>query len=362
MSHRAVFRLRSEGIELTEITPVRLAVIGAGAIGRKHIETIARTDAAELVAIADPAPRAEAIAASCGTAYFDDHAAMLSSVKPDGVIVATPSEMHAGMALDALGGGAHVLIEKPIAASLPEAERIVAQAKVSGRHVLVGHHRRYYPSVDRAREIVRGGDLGRLVALNGQWTTLKPDSYFEPAWRRQREAGPVLTNLVHEMDALRYICGEISCISAETSRVARGHEAEDTAAILIRFEGGALGTFLLSDVAPSPWTWEFATGENPAFPQHHENVCRFMGTEAALEFPNLKIWRYGDRERGWNFAMRPQDISLPLGDAFATQCVHFCAVVEGEEPPRVTAEDATKSLAATLAVFEAMETGRRVML
>ena len=158
--------------------PVRLAVIGAGVIGRKHIETIARSNAAELVAIADPAPRAKAIAASCGGAYFDDHAAMLSSVKPDGVIVATPSEMHAGIALDALGGGAHVLIEKPIAASLPEAERIVVQAKVSGAHVLVGHHRRYYPLVDRAREIVRGGGLGRLVALNGQWTTLKPDSYF----------------------------------------------------------------------------------------------------------------------------------------------------------------------------------------
>jgi predicted dehydrogenase len=344
------------------VDPVRLAVIGAGVIGRKHIETIAQADAAELVAIADPDTSAEAIAASYGGTYFGDYGAMLSSARPDGVIVAAPTEKHAGITLDALGSGAHVLIEKPIAASLPEAEQIVAQAKVSGRHVLVGHHRRYYTLVDRAREIVRGGELGRLVALNGQWTTLKPDSYFEPAWRRQRKAGPVLTNLVHELDVLRYICGEITSISAETSGVVRGHEAEETVAILIRFDGGALGTFLLSDVAPSPWTWEFATGENPAFPQHHQNVCRFMGTEAALEFPNLRIWHYGDGERGWNFAMRPQDISVPLGDAFATQCAHFCAVIKGEEPPRVSAEDAMKSLAATLAVFEAMDTGRRVII
>ena len=342
--------------------PVRLAVIGAGVIGRKHIETIARADSAELVAIADPDTSAESIATHYGSAYFRDYGAMLSSVRPDGVIVAVPTDKHAGIALDALGSGAHVLIEKPIAATLHEAEQIIARTKVSSGHVLVGHHRRYYALVDRAREIVRGGGLGRLVALNGQWTTLKPDSYFKPAWRKQREAGPVLTNLVHEIDALRYICGEITSISAETSGVVRGHEAEETVAILIRFEDGALGTFLLSDVAPSPWTWEFATGENPAFPQHHQNACRFMGTEAALEFPNLRIWRYGDGERGWNFVMRPQDISLPLGDAFATQCAHFCAVIRGEESSRVTSEDATKSLAATIAVFEAVETGRRVML
>ena len=87
-----------------------------------------------------------------------------------------------------------------------------------------------------------------------------------------------------------------------------------------------------------------------------------MGTEAALEFPNLRLWRYDEGERGWNFAMQPQDIPLPLGDAFANQCAHFCAVINGKEQPRITAEEATKSLAATVAVFAAMESGRKVML
>ena len=239
---------------------------------------------------------------------------------------------------------------------------IIAAADANNHHVLVGHHRRYYGLVDAARTMIQRGDLGKLLAVNGQWTVLKADTYFEPDWRKKKEAGPVLINLVHELDTLRYICGEISSISAETSSMVRGHDAEETAALLIRFDNGALGTFLMSDAAPSPWAWEFATGENPAFPGHYENVCRFMGTNAALEFPNLKIWRYVDSERGWHFAMRPQDISIPLGDAFAHQCAHFCAVVRGEEQPRITAEDATRSLAATVAVFDAMETGRRITL
>ena len=79
----------------------------------------------------------------------------------------------------------------------------------------------------------------------------------------------------------------------------RGLEKEDTAAITLRFASGALATVLLSDAAASPWAWEMATGENPSFPPQHENAYRFVGTEGALEFPNLVLWSYRDGERGW---------------------------------------------------------------
>ncbi|MHA1553438.1 MAG: Gfo/Idh/MocA family protein [Alphaproteobacteria bacterium] len=341
---------------------VRLAVIGAGGIGRKHIETIAGTDSCDLIAIADPDPVAQSIAAPHNVPCYDDHVAMLSVEQPDGVIIATPTHNHASIALDSLRAGVHLLIEKPIAATVAEAEGISDQARKSGRHVLVGHHRRYNGAVNTTRQAVQSGQLGNLVAVTGQWTALKPDSYFKPEWRRKSEAGPVLTNLVHEIDTLRTVCGDITGISAVTSNAARGHEAEDTVALLMQFAKGALGTFLLSDVTPSPWTWEFATGENPVFPQHHQNVIRFMGTEAALEFPNLRIWRHADGERGWHHLVTPHNVPFSLGDAFAAQCAHFCAVISGEEQPRVTAEDATRSLAATVAVFEAMDTARQVKL
>lgn len=335
----------------------RLALIGAGVIGKRHMAAIAATDGARLAAIADPSPSGEI----GGVPLFADAAEMLAEMRPDGVIVATPTMHHQAPALAAMEAGAHVLIEKPITATLAEAEALIVKSAATGLHVLVGHHRRYYPMVHKARELVQSEALGELVAVTGQWTVQKADAYFMPDWRKTREAGPVLTNLIHEMDTLRFICGEVASISAETSSI-RGFTKEDAAALTVRFENGALGSFLLSDATPSPWAWEFATGENPAFPRSGLNACRFMGTKACLDFPNLTLWQHAPGEAGWNHLMEPTEMPMPLGDAFAAQCAHFCAVIRGDETPRITAQDATKTLQATLAVFEAAESGKRALL
>lgn len=256
----------------------------------------------------------------------------------------------------------HVLVEKPIAATLDEANTIIAKSAKTGRHVLVGHHRRYYRQVDRAREIVRSGQLGKLVAVSGQWGVRKHENYYTPAWRRKWEAGPILTNLIHEMDSLRYICGEVTSISAETSNAVEKFEKEDSAALVMRFECGALGTFVLSDRVSSPWAWEFATGENPLYPGSAQNVVRFMGTDASLDFPNLVLWRHAGDSNTWKDEISSFPETLKLGDAFISQIEHFSAVIRGDEKPRITAEDATKSLRATLSVYEAARNGRRVTL
>lgn len=344
------------------MTEVRLAVVGAGVVGKKHIETIRSTASAELIAIVDPFPGTEGIAVEAGVPRYVEVGSMLRDNKPDGVIVATPTEHHLAPCLAALDSGAHVLVEKPIAATLSEAEAIVAKSEQTGRHVLVGHHRRYYPQVHRAREIVRRGHLGRLVAVSGQWGLRKHDGYYEPDWRKRRAAGPVLTNLIHEMDCLRFICGEVTSISAETANSVSNIEKEDAAALIMSFENGALGSFVLSDQTCSPWAWEFATGENPAFPRAGRNVLRFMGTEASLEFPNLVVWRHDNGAGDWTTEIKPHPEELELGDAFAHQIKHFCAVIQGEQIPRITALDATRTLQATLAVFEAADSKRRVRL
>ncbi len=341
---------------------VRLAVIGAGVIGRRHVAAIADCGDAQLVAVADPDETTKQIADENSAAWFGRSEEMLAAARPDGVIVATPTEHHLQPALAALEAGAHVLIEKPIAATDEEAERIERESGQSGRHVLVGHHRRYYPLVEKARELVSGGAIGRLVAVSGQWTVLKPPHYFSADWRKKREAGPVLTNLVHEIDTLRYICGEVTSVTAEISSGVLGFEKEDVAALTLGFENGALGAVIISDQTPSPWAWEFATGENPAFPESGQNACRFMGTEAALDFPNLTLWTHEAGESGWNHKMRPRSVESVLGDAFSSQCRHFCAVIRGDEEPRIDAADGARSLRATLAVFEAAHAGQRVTL
>ena len=287
---------------------------------------------------------------------------MLDAIRPDGVVVATPTEYHLEPVLSALATGAHVLVEKPIAATDAEAEQIVAAADAAGRHVLTGHHRRYYPVLARAREIIVAGEIGDLITVHGHWTVLKEGrGYWDPDWRKRRGAGPVLTNLIHEFDTLRFVCGEIASVQAEMTSRVRGWEKEDAAAITLTFANGALGTFVLSDGTPSPWAWELATGENPAFPPAFRNTHRLTGTAGALEFPDLALWRQTEGV-GWNHPIARHPVPVKGTDAYARQCAHFCAVIRGNEAPIISAEDGARTLRAVTAVFEAAETGRRVVL
>ena len=340
----------------------RLALVGAGVIGRRHLKAIGDVPEAELVAISDTNAEAESLARDNEVPFFSSTEDMLSTQRPNGVFVCTPTEVHLQPVLSALKSKAHVLVEKPITASMEEAELIIRSAQENAREVLVGHHRRYYGMIQKVRELIRGGGLGHLVGISGLWAVRKPDAYYEPDWRKQRSSGPILINLIHEIDLLRYLCGELVSISAKTRRGLRSHPKEETAAVLLEFVDGAVGTFLLSDVAPSPWTWEQAVGENPDFPKSAQNVYRFIGSKAALDFPNLVLWQHGDDHRDWIHEISPEPITVEFEDPYVSQCRHFCAVINGNEQPRITAVDAAKTLRATLAVFEAADKGTEIRL
>lgn len=338
----------------------RLALIGAGSIGKRHLRTVADTDAADIVAIADPSPAAAELAERSGIPHFADPREMLRGVAPTGAIVATPTEMHLEPSLAALEAGCHLLIEKPIASTVEEAEQISAVATANNREVLVGHHRRYYPNVQRARELIRSGDLGQLLAVSGQWIVRKPDQYYEAPWRKRWQAGPVLTNLIHDIDYLRYIVGDVVSVTAETGNPVQAFEKEDVAAFVLRFANGALGAFVLSDQADSPWGWEFATGENPAYPRSGQNCIRFAGTKGALDFPNLCLWSSEQETGDWTIPKLPRPMPMELGDAFAGQIAHFVDVIHGSAKPKITVADATETLKVTLAVLESGRSGSRV--
>ena len=338
----------------------KLALVGAGTIGQRHLQAISQVEEAELTAIVDNQAQAESISKEMNVPFFNTTEEMLHALKPEGVIVCTPTEIHLEPVLSSLNAGAHVLVEKPITPNMEEAQEIIKISQTVSREVLVGHHRRYYSTVQKTREMINEGVIGKLVGISGMWATRKADSYYEPKWRQLRSSGPVLINLIHEIDSLRYICGEITSLSAKVTNGLRDHPKEESVAVLMEFEGGALGNFFLSDAAPSPWTWEHATGENQNFPKSSQNVYRFTGSEASLEFPNLVLWKHEKGNSDWHQKMYPKQIDIELEDAYISQCSHFCAVICGREEPRITATDATKTLEATLAVFDASESGTEV--
>ena len=338
----------------SQVEPVRLAVIGVGLIGAKHAQLVRAHAMCSLVGICDVDPGRKAVADALGAPFYGSAEELIEREQPSGAIIATPNAHHAGVAEICAKRSVHVLIEKPIAATLGQAQRIIETASTCGIQVLVGHHRRHNPLTRKARELVRGGTLGRLVGVSVLWALLKPDEYFEVGWRRKRPGGgPLLINLIHDLDSLRFICGEIREVSARTSSAVRGFEVEDSLSISISFDNGALGTVLASDATPAAWSYEATVGENPSYFHTDENCYHFLGTSASLAFPRMELWRYADETRkGWEHPMERLHIEVDAADPLKIQLEHFCRVVRGEEEPLVDARDGARSLAVALAIQE----------
>jgi predicted dehydrogenase len=338
------------------VRPIRIGVVGAGVFGRKHMETVRSVPDCELVAVADPSPEAAAWSRERGVRCFSNYVEMLDREKLDAVIVATPNLLHVPVGLACVERGLPMLVEKPIADSVETSRTLVEAAKRAAVPLLVGHHRRHNPLIEKAREIVRGGGIGRLAAVTVLWLLQKPEEYFDVAWRRESGGGPLLINLIHDIDDLRFICGEIEEVRAIASSAVRGHAVEDTAAVAFRFASGALGTATVSDAVAAPWSWELASGENPVYPRQHENCYCFAGTEGSLALPALELWRY-EGKKGWHAPLSRQKLEVAPADPQLRQLQHFCRVVRDGEAPRVSGEDATRTLAVVHAVHEAARTG-----
>ena len=347
---------------------VKIGLVGAGNIGQRHIMAIDQLAEAELTAFADPSEAAQQQAASRAIPCYDSAGQMLAEQARagealDAVIIATPTERHhADVRACITAGCKTLLVEKPIAADDTEAQDIVQQAERADCQILVAHQRRYYPCAAKAKELIESGAIGTLIGVTGQWSCRKDTPYYAPDWRRKTAAGPVLTNLIHEIDLLRFICGEIKSVSAYLNRVDQNYEKEDAAAISMQFENQAIGTFFLSDRTPSPWSWEFALGENLALPKSSQNSIRFMGSKGALEFPNLVLWQHKSADGHWQDEIIPQPIETDFIDAYVAQAAHLCQVAQGKAHPLITALDASISVKATIAVARAAAAGHQIDL
>jgi len=341
-----------------------VAVIGAGAIGRMHIERCLRHDAVSLGAIADPTPAARDLAAELGVPCFADTLEMLAKVPTKnlgGVIVATPNATHADIGIACLDHGLPLLMEKPVADTVEDAQRLCDRAAAARVPLLIGHQRRHNPILRKARELIAGGLLGRPVTATVMATWLKPDSYFELAWRRQAGGGPVLINLIHDIDMLRFLLGEIATVQAVTSNAVRGFEVEDTAAVMLQFTSGALAALCVTDAAVAPWNWDLAAGEAAHYPQQDVDSHHICGTEASLTLPRLEVWRYRGA-RGWHEPLTQERTAVHRADPYMEQLRHFRAVAEDGEPPVCSGQDGLRTLQATLAVQRAAASRQPVSL
>jgi len=315
----------------------RILVVGGGLIGIRHVQTVQEHPHCELVGLADPdmsiAPDLPRFAA------MED-----VDVPVDGVIIATPTHLHAVHGQLAADRGWHMLLEKPVADTLEHAQALQCSLRRTNARSLVGHHRRYHASVQQLQALIADGAIGDVVTASLLWAMRKPDAYFEGNWRTAG-GSPVLINLVHDIDLLRFCLGEITQTIALSGLPLRDAGRIESGAIAMRFASGATGTISFADTAPSPWGFEAGTGENPNIGTTGEDMMWITGTKGAVSFPSLNLWSGLD----WSVPpLRvPQTISLNTASPLDAQLSHFVDVMDGA-PPLIDVADATRTLAVAL--------------
>ena len=345
----------------------KIAVVGAGLIGKKHLKVIQSLPCVDNCALVDVTDEAKDIAGHYNIPFFSDLATMLDTIKPDGVIIATPNTMHMQGARACIERSIPVLVEKPFATDIDEAKAIVGLAESKNVPILTGYFRRYNAKVRQSKQVIEDGALGQLVSVHANFWCYKPDDgYFDVVWRTKIGGGPIQINLSHDIDLLLHFMGDIESVTAISNNAVRNFEVEDTAVVLCKFKNGALGTINISDTIVAPWSWEMTSGDNAEHPHTQSVYCMIGGTEASLELPNNRLWHYNgghyNREGHWKTPISSTVFKTDLGDSLSTQIDHFCDVIGGTATPYVSGRDGLRVMQVTDAIVQSINTGQTVTL
>ena len=343
--------------------PLRVAIVGAGAnIAEQHLAAIESAPGAELAAVCDVNPAAEERLRKRTTApYFTDLDKMLVEVAPDIVSVLTPHPFHAAVAESALVAGAHVLVEKPMAVTVSEADRMIAVAAEHDRVLAVSFQHRFSPMTERLHEWVEAGELGEIVRVEVTEPWLRTAAYFRVAsWRAtwRGEGGGVLLNQApHALDLLTHLLGPPSRVTGLTRTVRHGTECEDTAHALLEWEGGAVGYFASTTTEPE-------TGRRLELVADRAKVVVEGGTLRRTDIrPGLREHALTDPQPFGRpqFTEREPE-TLAAGATHAPVYKDLVEAIRSGQPPRCDGAGGRQSLELANAIALSSWTGRPVAL
>lgn len=343
--------------------PFKIAIVGVGLVGRRHVDAIRSLQNVSLTAVVDQTPEGEAYAARIGTPYFSDLRQMLQTVAPNGVILATPTPLHIEQGMTCVAHGCPVLVEKPIAVDSASALKLVQAADVSNVPLLIGHHRRHNPIIAAAKDAIDANKIGDVRGIQGSCWFYKPDEYFDVApWRKKKGAGPISVNLVHDIDLMRYLAGEITQVHAYAQPSLRGFDNEDVAAAVMTFQNGAIATISVSDSIVSPWSWELTSGEYPIYPSTQESSYLIGGSHGSISIPDLRLWSHENGHRDWWTPISATSLKTGASDPLVNQIAHFAKVARKEVSPLVSGWEGFKTLQVVEAIQKSCASGTSVTI
>ena len=329
---------------------INIALMGVGIMGMKHLEAIKKCHNINVTAIIEN-DKKKLSKLNIKTNYYETISEAFQNHKIDGVIISTPNSEHLKNSLEVIEKKCPLLIEKPIATNSEDALKIKKLSNKKNVDVLVGHHRRHNPIIKKAYEIINKSVIGEIRTVHINCQMYKPDEYFESSiWKKEKGAGPIFVNLIHDLDLINYFCGDIESVYAQLHPAKRGYINEDVCGALLRFKNGIIGTLLVSDSVVSPWSWELTSKENDIYPSTEENCYFFGGSKGSLSLPGLKVWKHRNKPHWFN-PITEKKYSYKMADPLVNQINHFCDIINKTAKPIIGPDFALK----TIRVIEAIK-------
>jgi UDP-N-acetyl-2-amino-2-deoxyglucuronate dehydrogenase len=332
---------------------LNIGIIGTGMVARYHAEAIRQTPGARLVAVcrADSAKATDA-EQQFGVPCEVSLAALLARPDIDAICICTPSGMHAAQAIAAAEAGKHVLVEKPIALTLADADAMIAACQRHGVVLGVALQRRTDPQFRALQAAVATGELGRLLLGSVNIPYLRPQSYYDSAaWRGTwaLDGGGALMNQgIHLVDLLVWLMGDVLDVRAQSDTLAHTIEVEDCVAATLRFASGALGSITAT------------TGAAPGFPHRIE----IYGTQGGAQIEGEQIIRWEQQEHarvqqpGGQVAAGAGASPTGISAVGHTRLLHdFVGAIQAGGAALVSGSEARRSLAIVLAIYESARRG-----
>ena len=339
------------------MNPMRIAIVGAGAIAQRNAQEAAQSGAATIAGVYDINVKvARDMARQLGTSLFSSYEAVLESRSVDAVLLSTPHHVHRSMTVDAASMGKHVLVEKPLATTLPDAEAMIEACRKAGVGLTVNYSFRYLSRIRKARQLVEEGALGDITGVQviahqfkdrGYWLGARSNSPDD--WRASREkcgGGFLIMTVCHNVDYLYYITGlKGTRVYSEWATLASPGNVEDIISISSRWGDRAIGSLSASSIMRGADCSE-------------ERIWGTNGT-IVLEGDSLSFWSTRPID-GKRPGKMHKSKNLPKVNWTGEWIREFVAAVREGREPAVSGREGWENLAFILSAYRSMEIGKPI--
>lgn len=302
---------------------MKVGVIGIGAMGKNHVRVYSELDDVELIGVSDLDSEAGArISKRFGCEYYQNYQSLLKEV--DAVTVAVPTSHHFQIGKNALENGVHVLMEKPLASTVVEAEELTDVAKDQGLTLATGHIERHNPVVQHTKKLIQEGRMGKILTMSSRRVSNYPS--------RIRDVGVIMDLAVHDMDISRYLAGsEVRDIFAASGKSGQC-EYEDHATIIMKFENGLLGIVDSNWLTPMRVRSMTLTCEKGLIRMDYMAQSLDISTSKLGELDEMNLYQLP-------LEMETISVGLKKEEPLKRELVDFIQAIEEKRDPLVTAED-----------------------